>query len=238
MDDDGSTRDKKPPTRGRRGAAKSKASSWVARPEKPQRRQVGSRALRRDQARERKDAGGLDAASQGDKVAREVSLSALDDCPAQTEDAINAAGADQAATARNAPGALGEAAERATSMPEDRGPTQVSEEPTHEPGLAEGRRSSAKFQPVVDFAETPSTADPGPQPDIDLPSPDALVELAGLAERGFQECMQSLRSLSEARALPELLERQSQHMILMTEIWMRQARRSLEVFSSTRCTWK
>jgi hypothetical protein len=38
--------------------------------------------------------------------------------------------------------------------------------------------------------------------------------------------------VSESRTLAELLERQSQHMRLMTEIWVRQAQRSMEVFNA------
>jgi hypothetical protein len=59
-----------------------------------------------------------------------------------------------------------------------------------------------------------------------------MAKLAGLAERSLQESLQSLRSVSESRTLAELLERQSQHMRLMTEIWGRPAQRSREVVNA------
>jgi hypothetical protein len=59
-----------------------------------------------------------------------------------------------------------------------------------------------------------------------------MAGLAGLAEQSLRDSVQSLRSVSESRTLFELLERQSRHMRLMTEIWMRQAQRSMEVFNT------
>jgi hypothetical protein len=66
----------------------------------------------------------------------------------------------------------------------------------------------------------------------DLPAVDPMADLVGLTERSLRESLQSLRSVSESRTLSELLERQSRHMRLMTEIWMRQAQRSMEVFNA------
>jgi hypothetical protein len=66
----------------------------------------------------------------------------------------------------------------------------------------------------------------------DPPIGDPMAGLAGLAERSLRESLESLRWVSESRTLSELLERQSRHMRLMTEIWMRQAQRSMEVFNA------
>jgi hypothetical protein len=70
-----------------------------------------------------------------------------------------------------------------------------------------------------------------PEPS-DQPTADPMADLAGLDEQSLHESLQSLRSVTESRTLSELLERQSRHMRLMTEIWMRQAQRSMEVFNA------
>jgi hypothetical protein len=64
-----------------------------------------------------------------------------------------------------------------------------------------------------------------------LPTVDPMADLVGLAEPSLLESLESLRSVSESRTLSELVERQSRHMRLMTEIWMRQVQRSVEVFN-------
>jgi hypothetical protein len=73
----------------------------------------------------------------------------------------------------------------------------------------------------------PTSAEPFYQPAV-----DPMADLTELAEQSLRESVQSLRSVSESRTLSELLERQSRHMRLMTEIWMRQAQRSMEVFNA------
>jgi hypothetical protein len=79
----------------------------------------------------------------------------------------------------------------------------------------------------ADVAQSVAPSDASGSPPI-----DPMAELAGLAERSLHESLQSLRSVTESRSLSELLERQSRHMRLMSEIWVRQAQRSMEVFNA------
>jgi hypothetical protein len=98
------------------------------------------------------------------------------------------------------------------------------------------RRLAAAPQTRVDTGDPAApSVDPGrpTSPEhFDLPTVDPMADLAGLAERSLRESLESLRSVSESRTLSELLERQSRHMRLITEIWMRQAERNMEVFNA------
>jgi hypothetical protein len=99
-------------------------------------------------------------------------------------------------------------------------------------GVAQQRAGSSGKRVATISLALPNAGQTNAPKRFDLPTVDPMADLVGLADRRLQESLQSLRSVADSRTPSELLERQSQHMRLMMEIWMPQAQRSTEVFNA------
>jgi hypothetical protein len=242
MSEDDNSRDK--PTNGRRGRrSKGRASSTVARPKAPQRPRVASRAVRKAAVEQpqppqpAEEAGG-GAAVEAQKADEQVAAPGPEGAGASVGGGGNVPGDPEARLpAKRIPKRRSPVSKTSAAKP------QASPEADTPPrrGKAAGPRAGDRqraggSEKRVDTGGS-ATASVGPEhptsPErIDLPAVDPMADLVGLAEGSLRESLQSLRSVSESRTLPELIERQSRHMRLMTEIWMRQAQRSMEVFNA------
>ena len=131
---------------------------------------------------------------------------------------------------------------RNTSAHKAKAASEAQAAPTERKKAASGARQGAPRRRTPGprtrgDAKGPSTSNGdvaqsvAPTKDSGSPPIDPIAELAGLAERSLHESLQCLRSVTESRTLSELLERQSRHMRLMSEIWVRQAQRSMELFN-------
>jgi hypothetical protein len=237
MSEDDNGRDK--PTNGRRGRrpSKGRASSTVARPKAPQRPRVARRTARKpseEQVQPRETAERAGEAAAVNMTQADEHTAAPDPEGAGVsvkEEQGPSAGPDSEPPAKRAQkqrspsGKAGTAKAHASGEAKD-----TSQGRGKAGGRPGGLRQRAGGRRHVASSDQAAPTSPAP---FDQPTVDPMADLAGLAEQSLRESLQSLRSVSESRTLSELLERQSRHMRLMTEIWMRQAQRSMEVFNAT-----
>jgi hypothetical protein len=244
MSEDDNGRDK--PTNGRRGRrpVKGRASSTIARPKAPQRPRVARRTVRKAseeqvQPRETAERAGEAAAVETTQADEHVTAPDPEGEGVSAEKERDASSGPESgppaerAQKRKSPSskartAKGQASVEAKHPPQERG--KAGGQPGAPRQRAGGRRTRVDTSgPAAPNAGPVKPASPEP---FDQPTVDPMADLAGLAEQSLRDSLQSLRSVSESRTLSELLERQSRHMRLMTEIWMRQAQRSMEVFNA------
>jgi hypothetical protein len=244
MSEDDNGRDK--PTNGRRGRRPSKGrpSSTVARPKAPQRPRVTRRTARKSaeeqvQPRETAERAGEAAAVKTTQADEHVIAPDPEGAGVNVEEEQGPSSGPESgppakrAQKRRSPSgkartAKAQASAEAKDTPQERG--KAGGQPGGLRQRAGGRRTRVDTSGVAapDAGPVkPTSAEP-----FDQPAVDPMADLTGLAEQSLRESLQSLRSVSESRTLSELLERQSRHMRLMTEIWMRQAQRSMEVFNA------
>jgi hypothetical protein len=234
------------PTGGRRGrrSTKGRASSAIARPKAPQRPRVSSRTSAKSAAEEPQpselavEVGGT-AVVEAQKADKKVAAPSQEDAGASGEGEENRSGASEVSPPpekripkRRSPAGKAGAAKPQAS-PEAQDPPQRRGKAGAQRGTRQRADSPAKrVDAAGGAAPSVSRGQPTAPEHFDLPTVDPMAGLAELADRSLQESLQSLRSVAESRTLSKLFERQSRHMRLMTEIWMRQAQRSMEVFNA------
>jgi hypothetical protein len=234
------------PINGRRGRrpAKGRASSTIDRPKAPQRPRVARRTVRKPseeqvQPRETAERAGETAAVETTQADEHVAALDTEGAGISVEEEQGSSSGPvssppaKRAQKRKSPSGKARAARPQASV--------EAKDTQQERGKAGGQRGGprqraggrrTRADTVGSAAPSAGPVGPTSPAPFDQPTVDPMADLAGLAEQSLRDSLESLRSLSESRTLSELLERQSRHMRLMTEIWMRQAQRSMEVFNA------
>jgi hypothetical protein len=241
MNEDDISRDSAPSGRRGRRSPKGRSTSTIARPKAPQRPRVSSRNGRKPAAEEPQPSkpaaeASVPAAVETQKADEMVTAPGSDDAEARGGGEEERPGASEASPpAKRTAKRRSPRSKAGDATPEASPEAQDTQQGRGRAGALRGGARQRADRPgkriVAGGRAAPSAgrAQPTTPERVDVPTVDPMKDLAGLAERSLQESLQSLRSVSESRTLSELLERQSRHMRLMTEIWMRQAQRSMEV---------
>jgi hypothetical protein len=232
-------------TGGRRGrrSSKGRAAGTIARPKAPQRPRVSSRTVRKPAAEQPQSSESATGAG-GTAAVEAQKADEMVDAPDPTDAGANGGGETDRSGAsktsppaknpkRRAPRSKAGAATLQSSPKEQDAQRGRGKTGTQSGGAR--RRTGAPGNRVAAGGRAAPSADrarPTAPERVYEPTVDPMADLVGLAERSLRESVESLRSVADSRTLSELLERQSRHMRLMTEIWMRQAQRSMEVFNA------